>query len=236
MPMITKVSKISLAFQEIHVAYQQVTKKIEELEMKNKALEENAQRSNEIIEEKSGVINILRREIETIKKELVVVKTTNALLAKKSEKMQESLFLAIACRRNEDQLEAEVNSIGHQLQLVQKRMEALENNWATFKVVKQAVMEAERKLDVLSGELELHIQASRALSSGNGTAYFVSSDLTSIEYKVGRMDRCLSILKECYGELLQSCSSCDGTFLWRIPEVRRRIRDAKTSSVTSIYS
>ena len=236
MPMITEVSKMSLAFRELSVAYQLTNKEIEELEMKNKALEENVQQSNETIEVKSGVINTLRGEIETLKKELVVVKKTNALLAGKNEQIQKNLFLAIECRRNEDQLEAKINSIGQQLQQVQKKVEALENNWATFKLVKQAVLEVERKLDVLSGELELHIQASRALSSGNGTACFVSSDLASIEDKVGRMDRCLSILKECYEELLQSCSSCDGTFSWRIPEVRRRIRDAKTSSVTSIYS
>ena len=55
------------------------------------------------------------------------------------------------------------------------------------------------------------------------------------------VERTLNVLSVHRSELelqLQAslASTHNGAFLWRIPEVRRRIRDAKMGRITSIYS
>ena len=69
-----------------------------------------------------------------------------------------------------------------------------------------------------------------------------SSELVKqVEDKVLEVERTLNVLSVHYSELelqLQAslASTHNGAFLWRIPEVRRRIRDAKIGRITSIYS
>jgi len=69
-----------------------------------------------------------------------------------------------------------------------------------------------------------------------------SSDLIKqVEEKVLEVERTVNVLGVHHSELelqLQAsfASTHDGAFLWRIPEVRCRIRDAKLGRITSIYS
>ncbi|XP_065916370.1 TNF receptor-associated factor 2-like [Dysidea avara] len=69
-----------------------------------------------------------------------------------------------------------------------------------------------------------------------------SSELVKqVEDKVLEVERTLNVLNVHHSELelqLQAslASTHNGAFLWRIPEVRRRIRDAKIGRITSIYS
>jgi len=69
-----------------------------------------------------------------------------------------------------------------------------------------------------------------------------SSELVKqVEDKVLEVERTLNVLSVHHSELelqLQAslASTHNGAFLWRIPEVRRRIRDAKIGRITSIYS
>ena len=69
-----------------------------------------------------------------------------------------------------------------------------------------------------------------------------SSELVKqVEDKVLEVERTLNVLNVRHSELelqLQAslASTHNGAFLWRIPEVRRRIRDAKIGRITSIYS
>ena len=69
-----------------------------------------------------------------------------------------------------------------------------------------------------------------------------SSELAKqVEDKVLEVERTLNVLSVHHSELelqLQAflASTHNGAFLWRIPEVRRRIRDARLGHITSIYS
>ena len=65
--------------------------------------------------------------------------------------------------------------------------------------------------------------------------------IKQVEEKVLEIERALNILNVNYADLelqLQAslASTYNGAFLWRIPEVRRRIRDAKSGRIASIYS
>ena len=58
---------------------------------------------------------------------------------------------------------------------------------------------------------------------------------------IRQVERTLNILSVHHSELelqLQAslASTHNGAFLWRIPEMRRRIRDAKIGRITNIYS
>ena len=68
-----------------------------------------------------------------------------------------------------------------------------------------------------------------------------SEAVKQLEEKVLEIERVNNILSEHHSELelqLQAsiASTHNGVFLWRIPEVRQRIRDAKMGHLTSIYS
>ena len=65
--------------------------------------------------------------------------------------------------------------------------------------------------------------------------------IRQVEEKTLEVERTLNILSVHHSELelqLQAslASTHNGAFLWRIPEMRRRIRDAKIGRITSIYS
>ena len=65
--------------------------------------------------------------------------------------------------------------------------------------------------------------------------------IRQVEEKTLEVERTLNILGVHHSELelqLQAslASTHNGAFLWRIPEMRRRIRDAKIGRITSIYS
>ena len=65
--------------------------------------------------------------------------------------------------------------------------------------------------------------------------------IRQVEEKTLEIERTLNILSVHHSELelqLQAslASTHNGAFLWRVPEVRRRIRDAKIGRITSIYS
>ena len=68
-----------------------------------------------------------------------------------------------------------------------------------------------------------------------------SEFVKQLEEKVLELERILNVISVHHSELelqLQAslASTHNGAFLWRIPEVRRRIRDAKIGRITSIYS
>ena len=65
--------------------------------------------------------------------------------------------------------------------------------------------------------------------------------IRQVEEKTLEVERTLNILSVHHSELelqLQAslASTHNGAFLWRIPEIKRRIRDAKIGRITSIYS
>ena len=80
--------------------------------------------------------------------------------------------------------------------------------------------------------------------SSNQSSYddFQSNDrLTQLETKLAEQERTSGMLKVTISELelqLQAslASTYNGSFLWRIPDVRRRRRDAIDGKITSIYS
>ena len=66
--------------------------------------------------------------------------------------------------------------------------------------------------------------------------YSPESKLKMLEKKVGDLERQTSTLKVQVSELQLLASQASGSFLWRIPEVARRHREAREEQIISLYS
>ena len=69
----------------------------------------------------------------------------------------------------------------------------------------------------------------------------LKSYIKSVEQKLTEVEKMLCSLSVQHAELqlqwqVSVASTHNGVFMWRIPEVRRRIQDAKMGRITSIYS
>jgi len=236
-------------------------KKVDELQVRNEALEKNSQQSIEKKENKSGeyemLVVTLQGKVEAVEKHIETMKKQNAQLTEKNLQIEEKLSSAVVPRNN-DQLEVQVNNIGLQIQQFQQRVGMMEKNWATIREEiastrtsnsKNYSQIVEQLENLQLQQLEsLQLQKQQVMAIKQKSAYRSevvqgsSSELVKqVEDKVLEVERTLNVLSVHHSELelqLQAslASTHNGAFLWRIPEVRRRIRDAKIGSITSIYS
>ena len=99
------------------------------------------------------------------------------------------------------------------------------------------------EIDSLKRQYTVSIPSSQVSAFGNEMVPYAkpSGEVKQLEEKVLEVERTLNVISVHHSELelqLQAslASTHNGAFLWRIPEVRRRIRDAKIGHITSIYS
>ena len=253
---------MSMAFQEMTAAYQLSTQRIRELEIRNKVLEKNAQETNEKIailaekvvasekrsDECDKKVNTLHSKVEKIDTLEKQVEPIN----KQIVQLQENISSTVVPRNN-DQIEAHVNSFGQEMKQLQQRIGMLENNWTTIREDMTSIKSSNTKsYSHIVEQLEsLQLQQQQTVAIKQKSAYGgevvpyekpPSSELVKqVEDKVLEVERTLNVLSVHHSELelqLQAslASTHNGAFLWRIPEVRRRIRDAKIGRITSIYS
>ena len=241
---------MSLAFQEMTAAYQQLVKRVEDLEIKNKSLENSAHQLNEklaLLENKSGeyetLADILRDKVEACEKHIEIIDKQNAQLTEKNVQLQENLFSAIS-PRNSDQLDAQVNSIGQQIQHLQQRITMTEKNWTTTREDINSVKSS--NTNNYSQNVQQQPQQTVAIKQKVGYGGEVvpiekPPSVKQVEDKVLEIERTLNALSLHHSELelqLQASliSTHNGTFVWRIAEVSRKVQDAKSGRITSIYS
>ena len=264
-PMITEFSKMSLAFQNMTEVYHLSVKRIEELEMKNKeleeleikhkALEKNAHQSNErmVILEKQyeKAVKTLHEKIEAFEKQAEFIIKQNAQLTKENERLQEKMSSAVVPRNNNqtEGLILQVNRCDEKMQQVQQKIKMLESSWVTIREEVTSTKTLNSKTYSQIMEQLDNVQQTVAIKQksafdGEVVPYekSPSSELVKqVEDKVLEVERTLNVLSVHHSELelqLQAslASTHNGAFLWRIPEVHRRMRDAKIGRITSIYS
>ena len=128
-----------------------------------------------------------------------------------------------------------------------QRITYLEKRWGNLS---NEIQDLGKNNSQLSDEIEnlkrqgtVSIPSSKVPGFGNEMVPYErpSSEVKQLEEKVLEVERTLNVISVHHSELelqLQAslASTHNGAFLWRIPEVRRRIRDAKIGRITSIYS
>ena len=118
---------------------------------------------------------------------------------------------------------------------------------AEITTTKSLINQSCAQVEVFSGEIEKIKREQfipQKLTGGELVPYNNSNPMDyirQVEEKTLEVEHTLNILSVHHSELelqLQAslASTHNGAFLWRIPEMRRRIRDAKIGRITSIYS
>ena len=131
-----------------------------------------------------------------------------------------------------------------QIQRLQERIQKLERT-----EVKDVPPDITKIIKELTDKLDRHEKAIKSFPPEGGGGYSSnqfsslgsSERLMQLEKKVEEVERQTAMVKVSVSELelqLQAslASTYNGAFLWRIPDVKRRKRDAIESKITSIYS
>ena len=207
MPLLSQFSKISNA-------YQMVISRTNTLEIKYND-----------IEKKNQDLHLENVELQ---------KTVKELTTKLETKEAENSKVAIS----------QVGSIVH---ANDDRLSNFEENYgkiqAEITTTKSLINQSCAQVELFSGEIE-KIKRPQRFTGGELMPYNGSNPMDyirQVEEKALEVERTLNILSVHHSELelqLQAslASTHNGAFLWRIPDMRRRIRDAKIGRITSIYS
>ena len=140
----------------------------------------------------------------------------------------------------------QVGSIVH----ADDRLSNLEKNYHKINeevaTTKSLISQSCTQVEVFSGEIEKIKRQRFSPERFTGNELMPHNNplmdyIRQVEEKTLEVERTLNILGVHHSELelqLQAslASTHNGAFLWRIPEMRRRIRDAKIGRITSIYS
>jgi len=197
--------------------YQLVTSRVELLEIKCDDLEKKNQTLQKESIENKKMIKVLTMEVE--EKE----------------------------RKSEDVAKSQVGNI---IRVTDDRLSTLEQDYGKLftdvVTTKNSMNKACMQLDTFTNEIE-ELKRDYSSQGLRGGAYNDNSSsypldyIKQVEEKVLEVERTLNVLNVHHSELelqLQAslASTHNGAFLWRVPEMRRRIRDAKIGRITSIYS
>ena len=150
-------------------------------------------------------------------------------------------------RKSENVAKSQVGNIVH---VTDDRLSSLEQNYGKLftdvATVKNSMSKTCMQVDAFTAEIEKIKRDYSGLRSDELVPFCSNSSnpldyIKQVEEKVLEVERTLNILSVHHSELelqLQAslASTHNGAFLWRIPEMKRRIRDAKLGRITSIYS
>ena len=259
MPMICEFTKMSGAFKEMTAAYQQAVKRIDTLEKGHQenahrieilesAREEDAKRI-EILEKKNDK---LEESVKQAEKKAQSVKVDLENKVELLEKQNGDLSRAIEQKLSSMALVSKGPSFNetdfqHLEQEINQKVGFLEKRWTNLnneiKDICKNNSQLSVEIDNLKRQYTVSITSSKMSAFGGEILPYEkpSSEIKQLEEKVLELERTLNVISVHHSELelqLQASlsSTHNGAFLWRIPEVRRRIRDAKIGRITSIYS
>ena len=214
---------------------QENTQRIEMMEKRNDELKEGAKEAGR----KAEFIKVdLENKIKALEKQNGDLSIANESLSKKMSSMA---LVSKGPSFNESNFQ-------HLEQQVTQRVGFLEKHWTNLnneiKDICKNNSQLSDEIDNLKRQYTVSIPSSKMSTFGNEMMPYEkpSSDLAKqLEEKVLELERTLNVISVHHSELelqLQAslASTHNGAFLWRIPKVRRRIRDAKIGRITSIYS
>ena len=257
--MICEFTKMSGVFKEMTTAYQQAVKRIDTLEkghqenahrieMLESAHEEDAKRIETL--EKNN--DKLEESVKQAEKKAQSVKVDLKNKVELLEKQNGDLSRAIEQNLSSMALVSKGPSFNktdfqHFEQKINQKVGFLEKRWTNLnneiKDICKNNSQLSNEIDNLKHQYTVSIPSSKMSAFGGGEILPYekpSSEVRQLEEKVLELERTLNVISVHHSELelqLQAslASTNNGAFLWRIPEVHRRIRDARLGS-TSLYS
>ena len=200
----------------------------------------------------AGANQLMNNKITALEGKSEDLEKKNEILHQENAKLQEKVEQL--SRRLEEKFnkidEATIPQVGD---ILHNRITALEKHFGNLQTeiitTKSSVHKSSAQVEAVSGEIEklkreqfsLQKLSGKELVSYNDPSSYPIDYIRQVEEKTLEVERTLNILSVHHSELelqLQAslASTHNGAFLWRIPEMRRRIRDAKIGRITSIYS
>ena len=144
------------------------------------------------------------------------------------------------------------SQVGNIVCVTDDRLSTLEQNYgkliSEIITFKSSMTQSCAQIEAFNGEIEQmkqdylsHASKGNEMVPYNDNSSYPLDYIKQVEEKVLEVERTVNVLNVHHSELelqLQAslASTHNGAFLWRIPEMRRRIRDAKIGRITSIYS
>ena len=265
-PMISEFTKMSGAFKEMTAAHQQAAKRIdtlekdnqenakriEVLEKRNNELEESVKQADKKVEVVESKCDDIEKRYELLEKKVETLEKDNYRLSQENSQIRESEKLSLAVV---PQSSSPIGTVSQQIESINQQLASkveigmLEQQLTnvreeTMKLTSKNNSQLMAEIEILKQQCNMALRSSSKGFNSEVVPYEKpsSSDLIKqVEDKVLEVERTLNILSVHHSELelqLQAslASTHNGAFLWRIPEVRRRIRDAKMGRITSIYS
>ena len=165
--------------------------------------------------------------------------------------MQKLYYYIIQLQKQFQDFSSQYVKSRNEIELGRRHLDELLDSVADLK--KQSVQASHKPL-LQVNELESRVEKQdqvlkmiqRTMNSGfqypnSGSEIYSDDRVTQLDSKIAELERSSAMLKVHISELelqLQAslASTYNGAFLWRIPDVRRRKRDAIDGKITSIYS
>ena len=257
--MICEFTKMSEAFKEMTIVYQQTTKRLDVLEKEHQGATQKIDVLEKYHEEDTQKIwileernNELEKKIKQAEKKIVLIEnvcndlgTKNNQLSLQFKDVQKNTAIVPKAPSFD-----EINF--QHLEQFTRRIGKIEQNFGYLKgeindikdLTTRSKSQLAGEIDELKHQYTLSLPSSKVPTAGGGMLPYQkppSDEIRQVEEKVLELERTLNVISVHHSELelqLQAslASTHNGAFLWRIPEVRRRIRDAKIGRITSIYS
>ena len=255
--------EMSIAYQQatkridiLEKGCQEDIQRIKMLERRNDKLEQDAKlaaKKTEIIDMKCTELQkrneILEKEVENMLKQHVPIfydELSEKLMLDPVNKLEKE-FQKFKTQFNDHDHTNLLSAFQQLEEQFSQRIGYLEEYWGNLTNEIQDISKNNSQLldeiDNLKRQYGVSIPSSKMSAFGNEMVPYEgrSSDDRQLEEKVLEVERTLNVISVHHSELelqLQAslASTHNGAFLWRIPEVRRRIRDAKIGRITSIDS
>ena len=224
---------------------QEYSQRVEMVEKKNDKLKEGASKIEKKCNELQKVVEMLEKKIEKQHVTVFNDEPSGRLISDPVKKLQHEF----------QEFKERFNAHDHMIvvpfqQLKQQFSQTIINFEKRWNNLSNEIQDLGKNNTQLSDEIDnlkrqgtVSIPSSKVAGFGNEMVPYErpSSDVKQLEEKVLEVERTLNVISVHHSELelqLQAslASTHNGAFLWRIPEVRRRMRDAKIGRITSIYS
>ena len=177
----------------------------------------------------------------------------NETLHQKNIELQstvKSLSAKLETREVDRKKKMSISQVGNIVHINNDRLSHLEENYGKIKAeittAKTLINQSCAQVEVFGGEIEKikRKQFSPERFVGNELMSYnnpLMDYIRQVEEKTLEVERTINVLSMHHSELelqLQAslASTHNGAFLWRIPDMKRRIRDARIGRITSIYS
>ena len=133
-----------------------------------------------------------------------------------------------------DDMDTRITNLEHKVEKVNARDADFDKRTSNLEATVRVLQNTLTDIHPTDKGFQTVVRAGEIVPQDKQQTYLVEKRMGELEQQVTTLStQCTDLELQLQASLV---STYDGDFLWRIPDVSRRIRDAKTGKVTSVYS